>query len=53
MDLFTEEEIFLYHSQFDELEPKEGRETYWDGFQDRHFEKRFIWIMIPILYYRT
>ena len=46
LDLFTEEEIFLYRSQFNELEWKEGRETCRVGLQDRHFEERFIWKMV-------
>ena len=46
LDLFTEEEIFLYRSQFDELEWKEGRETCRVGLQDCHFKERFIWKMV-------
>ena len=46
LNLFTEEKIALYRSQFDELEWKEGRETCQVGLQDRHFEESFIWNMV-------
>jgi len=43
IDIFPDEEIREYRSQFDALEAREGREKCQIGIAGRHFDEEFIW----------